>query len=265
MYKYILVDFIEGFSDSLRLNLLLKPINEDPKLKKLIVKICKYNFLMHFLPIIFFKFIGSILKINLMTILDIINYPLNIFSLFFHLLHYFDLVNMMCTNNAKISKSVSLLDLLSITITMTIYQSVMYITTTLINLVFYERLYLFAILINFFILTIYHSFYCFNNLWQFKKIDMIYRIDIHEKLWPYYIGYGILPTIIYLYSSNSYIFGIYNLYMTLLISLPFLLKIKYPKNNMNYPPINLTIFSYITSFVFMISKKILSMVSKVSN
>jgi hypothetical protein len=265
MYKNILIDFLKGLTNSARFDYFLKPISENLKLRRLVIKICKYNFFLHFLPSIILYFVGWLFNTNMMPIMNVIVYPINIFSSLFHLLHYFDLVNMVCFYSIKTSKSAPVLDMLSLTITLTIYQLVIYLTTTLVNLMFHDRLYLLALCLNFVILTIYHSFYCFNNLWQYKKIDMFYRIDMHEKIWPYYIGYGVISTIIYLHIDNPYMLSFYNLYMALLISLPFLLEVKYPKKIMDYPSINLTIFSYIIGFVFVISKYILSIFKVSSN
>ena len=95
---------------------------------------------------------------------------------------------------------------------------------------------------------------CFNNLWQHKKLSINCRIDMHEKLWPYYIGYGTIATIIYQYAETQYIYGLYNIYMAILISIPFLIEPIYPKKQIQYPSINLKFFSYIMKFVFNITK-----------
>jgi glycopeptide antibiotics resistance protein len=88
-------------------------------------------------------------------------------------------------------------------------------------------------------------------------MEMIYRINIHEKLWPYYFGYGTIPMIIYQYSGSHIGLGTYNIYMILVIALPFMIQPRYPSRTRNYPTypaINLTLFSYITSCIFSVSK-----------
>lgn len=257
MYFDIIKDFWKGFADSSKILVLGSLFREDIKLHKLFFKIIQYNFFMHMAPTIFVQIIFWLFGIRLHGILNIINYPINIFSALFHLLHYLDLVNIVSSHSQKTGKSVGALDMASLAITMSIYNLIIYLTTTLINLLLHDRLYLFAIVINLFILTIYHSFYCFNNLWQYKKIDMSFRIDMHEKLWPYYIGYAILSSILYLYTNIAVVLGLYNMYMSLLISLPFLIGIRYPPKDQKYPNINLIIFSYLTEFIFMLSKNII--------
>ncbi len=266
MYKCIFQDFINGILCSLRLDIYIKTLITDARLYKLTLKIFKYNLVMHFLPYMLFTLIEWNIGLNVIPILNIISYPINIFSVLFHLLHYIDLVNIVCVYSLKTSRSGNALDTLSLTITMFIYQFVIYLTTTIVNVIFNGRMHLLAIVINFIILTIYHSFYCFNNVWQYKHISMFHRIDMHEKLWPYYIGYGVISTIIYLQYKNPIIQGIYNLYMVLLISIPFMINIKYPKKkeeDMSYPKINLKIFSYITGSIFGLSKLIIEKFLKV--
>ncbi|XWV26619.1 putative etoposide-induced protein 2.4 [Tupanvirus soda lake] len=257
MYKHIILDFFQGIVNSIRIDFFVKPLFDNTKLKKLVFKIIKYNALLHFIPYILVVILEWLLGVSLFNIFIYIICPVNIFSAMFHILHYMDLVNMVSSYSSKTSNTGAALDMLSMTITMTIYQLVIYLTTSIINIVFHDRLHILAIIINFAILTIYHSFYCFNNLWQYKKIEMFYRIDMHEKLWPFYVGYGLVSTIIYFYINNAIMLGIYNLYMTLAIALPFLMNTKYPKKDMPYPSINLFIFSYLTGFIFTLSKNIL--------
>lgn len=254
MYKQILEDFSKGFINSIRIDYLITRIIENSRLKKLSLKFFKYNLLLYFIPYIFFKIIQSLFNYPLMLIFDILLYPINIFSTLFHIFHYIDLMRMISIYTSKTSNTTTVVDTISLTITMFIYQIVIYFINMLINIIFHDRLYVLAISLNIIILTIYHSFYCFNNLWQYKKIEIFYRIDMHEKLWPYYIGYGFLPTLIYFYVSNPFVLGIYNLYMVLVIALPFLIEPIYPKKVMPYPSINLMIFSYITRIIFSLSR-----------
>ena len=257
MYRDIIIDFFLGVFFSLRFDLFAKIIYTNERLQKLILKIIKYNIILHFAPYVVFCLLGWLFDISLMVILDIFAYPINIFSVFFHLLHYMDLMNMVNKYSSKTANNrEGTMNQLSLTITISIYQLVIFLTTTIINLIFYDRIYLLAIILNLLILSIYHSFYCFNNLWQYKKIKMFHRIDMHEKLWPYYIGYGTIVAILYMYIGNPIILGIYNLYMILIISVPFLMDPIYPGKNISYPSINLTIFSYIIGYIFSFSKKI---------
>jgi hypothetical protein len=260
MHKDIAKDFLSGIITSVRFDLFIKPFYVNTKFRYLLLKIIAYNILLHFLPCMMLNLVNWLFNISMM-ISNVFLFPINLFSILFHLLHYMDLINMVSIYSTKTSNSGETLDLLSLTITMSIYQFVIFITTAVINIFFHiffnTEFFFIAFFINLFILMVYHSFYCFNNLWQYKKIKMSHRIDMHEKLWPYYTGYGIISSILYLYSTNPIILGIYNLYMAIIISIPFMLEPKYPIKNMMYPYINLTIFSYMTGFIFTLSKKLL--------
>ena len=249
MLSDIAKDYSQGLLTSLRIDKLIITIHGNQRLRKLFFKICKYNILLHIIPF----FIMQLLHFGTLII-----YPINIFSSIFHLLHYIDLVNVVSIYVVGRPKtSTAGLDLVSFMITMALYQIVIYLTTTLINLFFYRKLYLISVCLNFFILSIYHSFYCYNNLWNYYKISMNYRIDMHEKLWPFYMGYGTIATIIYMYSDHQYILMLYNLYICLIIVAPFLTKAKYPKKNQSYPSINLSIFSRILGCLLYLTRTIL--------
>lgn len=254
IFQEILEDFGVGIFNSVKINSLFKITMENIKIQRLIYKICMYNFLLHFLPTIIFNALEIITGISFVTFLNIINYPIGVFSALFHLFHYIELIDNVSNYMPKTSNTINAIDSITLAITMSIYQIIIYLTTTFINFIMHDRLYFLAIFLNFFILTIYHSFYCFNNLWQYRKIDMIYRIDMYEKLWPYYTGYGFFSTILYLYSNNMFVLGTYNIYIAILISLPFLLDRKYPTEKMPYPKINLIIFSNIIGYLFKIIK-----------
>ena len=245
MYS-ILLDFLKGIITSCKINVFAKNMYYDPKLFRLVKKIIKYNIMMHLLPIMLVQLVWYLTGFSIESVLTIIAIPTSIFNTLFHLLHYMDLVNIVSTYSSKSKSGLQQLELTSLAVTMSIYQIVIYLTTSLVNLLFYDKFYFISIFINFVILAVYHSFYCYNNLWQYHKIDIAYRIDMHEKLWPYYLGYGTISTIIYLFSSKQYVMGIYNIYLVFGITLPFLLTTKYPKKEIQYPHIKMRIFSYIT-------------------
>lgn len=270
MIQNILNDIFDGFKNSLRIDLLISPIIKVPKLEGLIIKIIKYNFILHILPSIFFRVINIIINticvVNLDFMINIITSSLNIFSSFFHLLHYMDLINIVSKNASKVNKNGKTIDFISLAITMSLYQIIMYMTTNFVYFIFSEKFYYLSLIINFFILSIYHSFYCFNNLWQFMGIDIFYRIDIHERLWAYYLGYGILATIISLFLKNQIFTAIYNIYMIIIISIPFLVDIKYPNlKEYTYPRINLFVFSYVLGFFYYFLKNVINYIKPNSN
>lgn len=255
-YLAIIVDYFKGLFNSCRFGLLFGYVMSNAKLQKLCRKIIKHNIYLYFLPSMIVQLITFIFNISLQPVLRVINLPILIVSTFLHLLHYTDLVNIVSVYSSKTTKNVAALDLISLAITMTIYQLVMYMSTELINLILHDRLYWICVLLNFLILSMYHSFYYYNNLWHYKKINMEHRIDMHEKLWPYYFGYGTISTIIYLYTSNPYVMGFYNIYMAIVIAIPFLIDPLYPPPENSYWRINTSIFSYIISYLFSMVKYI---------
>lgn len=252
----MLFDFIYGLFDSIQINLVAKQIFKNTNFKKLVIKLLKYNFLLHIIPLLLTDIIFMMTNFSLHTVLYFINYPINLFSAIFHVIHFIHLTNIISINKSKTNNFMPILETVTLAITMSIYQLVVYLTTKLINYILYDRMYILAIMLNFFILTIYHSFYCFNNLWQHFKIEMFKRIDIHEKLWPYYMGYGIVATIIYFHINNPYFLGLYNMYIAVILSLPFLFETKFPHKTELYPKINLMIFSYIVGKIFSIAQQI---------
>lgn len=252
MLYYILSDFINGFFDSLRFNLFFKQILSNIKFRKLFYKLIVYNLFLYVLPLLITDILYQLTNFSLHNILYFLYYPINIFSAIFHVIHFVDLINIISSNKSKTNQMIPVVDMIALAVTMTIYQLVIYLTTELINFIFHSRIYLIAISLNFFILTIYHSFYYFNNLWQYFRIGMFRRIDIHEKLWPYYMGYGTVITLIYYRINYSYMMAVYNIYSMALLSFPFLFKTKFPHDSL-YPKINLTIFSYFIGWIFKIA------------
>lgn len=246
MYIQILYDFFLGLISSVRIDLIFTTIKSDSKLQSLWLKILKYNSLLHILPHIVTILLSSYVN------LYFVQYLISPISAIFHLIHYMDLLRIStdhCVDFRSKNKK-ELIDLISLGITMSIYSMVIYLTTELIN-IFFRNFYFIGYLLNFIILSIYHSFYCFNSLWQYHQISPSTRIDMHEKLWPYYVGYGFIATIIYL-NTSCLMCGIYNIYFGFLMMIPFLIKPIFPKKN-SYPSINLTIFSYLTSISISIS------------
>lgn len=258
MFKEIITDFVSGLIASVRVDLVIKPLYTNNKLRRLIIKLIKYNICMHFLPFILISIVENVWQIELNTVTDVLGSIITIFSNLFHLLHFMDLMSIICVYSQKTSTvSGGALDLISLTLTMTIYQTMIYLTTIIIRLIFSSSagFVLMGLMLNTIILSIYHSFYCYNNLWQYKKLKLCYRIDIHEKLWPYYLGYGLIGTILYLQISNPFIYGLYNMYMVLILSLPFMTKPIYPHNIMPYPSINMSLFSYFIGLMLTIARK----------
>lgn len=249
MYLNIFKDFWTGVSNSVRFDKILFMATDTEKIKNIIIKICKYNLLMHVMPIIIVNICQYLFNIQLLYIHSLIVHPINIFSICFHMLYYMDLINASTTYAPQIQKTLPVSSIFSMAITMALYNLIIYASTVLLDIITHDKIYLLVIFVKYIILSFYHSFYCFNNLWQYKKFQMDRRIDIHEKLWPYYIGYGSLATVIYFYTTYTEIIAIYNTYMMCLIMLPFIVQEKYPRTSVaTYPSINLSLFGYLLGY-----------------
>lgn len=253
-YPIIFKDFYTGLIDSIRLDVLIKNIYNNKKILLIYYKIWKYNILL-----LLFFLLFSILDWNFYEQIYIINFflcLLKIYTSFIHLLYFMDLLNILQiyiplnNNNNGAIKSISLI------IIMAIFNMGIFISTMIINILL--NFYYFSKIINFFLLALYHSFYCFNNYWQSNRIELIYRFDIYEKMWIYYISYGIIPTLLYLNINNFIILAIYNLYMSLYLAFPFFVGTKYPRKIKAYPRINLYIFSYTTNRFIKIIKYLIN-------
>ena len=211
-------------------------------------KIIKCNILLHCIPHILIVLINYWFPIFNFGF-RIVYYLLTLISTFIHILYYIDLINASCTS-VKESK-LSQINLISLTIILNLYQTIIYLITRIICFILHEKLYIISFSINFMILLIYHSFYCYNNLWQSKKMMLGNRISMFENQWAYYFGFGVFITILY---SNHHPFcvALYNIYMCFLIIIPFYTIIKpIPEK---YPKIDLSIFSWILGKTFIFGK-----------
>lgn len=280
MYEHIWIDYFSGLLLSLRFDYVVERVKINAKLSKVFRKIVIYNLLINGLPsvlrtILFLTsdidLIDWLTELNLGWLLVVSHAIVSIFNTLFHLLHFIDLLNIInCyRGKSKISDNArkrpnpyknysyrtdTVVESISLALTMSIYQFVIYLIILTIDLINNRYFLVFQLVIKFIILAIYHSFYCFNNLWQFRQIKMHFRIDMHEKLWPFYIGYGTLISILYLISDKMIVLALYNIYTAILISLPFVTDTRYPSRSMPYPSINLTIFAGIAGRLFQVSQ-----------
>ncbi len=251
MFWEILTEITDGLSNSVRLDKILFIFYDDIKLFKLYYKLVKYNILFHIVPWLVEKILNSIFGLN--SIYPVI-LVLNLFSNAFHIVFYIDLLHIIAKYNKQIIGNSDPLSMVSQSITMALYHSSMLAMISMVDYLIYPFYPFLVTYCKFFVLTVYHSFYCYNNLWQCRKISMLLRIDMHEKLWPYYFGYGILASIMYLYTSQPYFMALYNIYISFALSIPFLTKSRCPTKIMPYPSINLKIFSFLIRMLFSISR-----------
>ena len=270
MVYFICRDYFKGLLTSLRLDLIISTLMSNIKIRNTLFNIFKFNFIIYILPELFmslttyfgmYHFNFGMYGISIRFVIDLLYYPINLFSNLFHLFHGMYLINLVCQYATKSNHQnyqnyqIGSFDIVSLIITTSIYNSVMYLTNMIINYILLSKFYWLSTILNFALTSIYHSFYCFNNLWQYKKLNMKYRIDIHEKIWPYYLGYGTVATFLLYWSNIYWVLMIYNIYLSIIMILPFLTKPVYPNRTMNYFSINLSIFSYVMKLIIDILKK----------
>lgn len=231
MLRDILTDFCSGFVTSIRLDYFFNHIIAKGGLIRHIWKIIKFNiaahliipFILQYLP--FFDFFYGIVKIG---------------SIIFHGIYYFDLLTQIPIN--KKIKSGSAIDTIATIVTLIIYQFSIELVLVFCNY-FLSPFTILLTIINYVIPVIYHSFYFFNNYWQRINMDINKRIDIFESNWPYYFGYGTIAALLY---NQTYF--LYNLYLIIGIVIPFAIPDR--KVDTIYPRINLSIFTYISEWMF---------------
>lgn len=243
MILSIISDIIIGIRDSCNILYLLTYLYDKHQFRTIILKIIKYNFYFHILPFVFLKLIPET-KVIMLTFLTYLIYFLNLFSVLFHLICHIDLVDTLSSFKPKTTSNMSFLDLLSTTIIFTIYQSIIYLFFMIIDILLNDRLYVIIIFFKIIILSMYHSLYCYNNLWQFHRVDLFQRINIFECNWPYFLGFGLFCSIIYYNIADTYWLFIYNLYLNIIICLPFLLDRRWPQKE-TYSKINLIPLYYL--------------------
>ncbi|AGC01781.1 hypothetical protein H012_gp684 [Acanthamoeba polyphaga moumouvirus] len=255
MYNYIFKDYLLGLADSVRFDKLINILLNDTKICKSFKKIIKLNFLMYLFPQIIIFMTYYLLNWDLSILLYYLSFPMGIVSCFFHILQYIDILSSIRKYSSRISSPINNMNYLTLSITMVIYQFVILSTLILIDFVGKNIIFL-TIILKILVLSTYHSFYYFNNLWQYKRVTLYHRIDIHEKLWPYYLGFGTISSIIYIFTDIYWMIFFYNLYTSILICLPFIIKTKYPPFPIKYPSCNLKIFFCIIKYLINFIKKI---------
>ena len=221
-------DWYRGVIDSMRID-------------KVILLVIKPPFRSHFYHILIANTILYLIPYLLFGELHpLITTIINTASIIFHIFKYFDLVCVAVHLNRSYTKIYDGTEMLSLGLLMAIYQTVISLSLFIVSLVIYFP-------VEPLILLYYHSFYCFNNLWQCQGIPVSEREKRIERLWGYYSGFATISTVLYLLSNNLLICAIYNIYLSCNILTVFVIK-SYPSHN-NYPSINLSIFSWITKVI----------------
>lgn len=253
MISAIIRDFLSGLMDSQRWDLIAKQIYFQPKLQRLSMRIVK-TYGTFYLAKIVIQYFHTIACSNmiwtsfLFFITGIALWIMPIFLTGLNLLHYVDLINQIsCVKKTPRPKSKSnvAFGCFSAAIIMGFYQMVIFSLVNVVDYGLHERFHVLGLAIKFGVLTIYHSMYCFNNLWQYRDIDLACRVEMHEKFWPYYMGFGSCASLLYMMSYEL----IYDIYFLMLVALPFLTRTKYPHRITLYPAINLKIFADCTAAI----------------
>ena len=207
----VIKDFLDGMKTSFSIRSVVVLYYNDEKFKKIVNNIIWWNIVLHVFPILFFNIFTYLVNIDLNIMRIFIKYILGTTSFFIHLLKYIDLMNCISSKKNKINTRMTLFSTISTSITMTFYISILTIISELVKYLTQENFYYIGIIFNFVFLNVYHSFYCYNNLWQTYGIILENRIVIHELFWPYYLGYGLIITILYMFISIDFILPIYNI------------------------------------------------------
>jgi len=229
----ILTDFINGIINSMRIDAMIYYLITNFKIRKIMLKICVAEF---------FVLVFTHLMIFLTSYQDggIITTFIKMINGLFIFLSTIEFISAIDTPNNSKNK---VIDVVSTIVTMSVYQISMMILVSIINYLLFSV----SFILNYFILAIYYSFYSYNNLWQKKGINVKSRINMYECRWAYYVGYGTLPTIIYLCSYNIYLASLRDLYLFISIIIPF--YVMEPIEKYTYPKINMKIFIYVCEWM----------------
>lgn len=212
-------DWLMGIKDSLSIDKIL--IHRTQRINKHMYEILICNLVLYVLPYIVF---GNSLAIIIHPIGTLV-----------HFVKYFDLVGASSTLNLDNTLLFDGTDLLSLALLMIIYQIIVQVSVSIIWMMFRP--------LAFAILLFYHSFYCFNNIWQCQGVPLATRTKRIELRWAYYGGYATLVTVLYVWSNNLIICAIYNIVFACNIIIAFISK---PPTDKQYVPLNLSMFSYLT-------------------
>jgi len=205
--------------------------------------------MLYVIPFILVSLLEWQTNYSLNWLLVIYNNIVGVPSIIYHTIRYMGIVEIVSVYCRRRESALYLpiLEKFSLGIIMTLYQFVIDITRYIINYVLRENFYWMSISLNLIILLLCYSFYLHNYLWQYQVYKLQNRIDFCQRLWPYYFGYGLIPSIIYFYTDHPMVLALYNFYMAIVISLTFILPPKYPIQNQSYVNLNLSIFSHLTT------------------
>lgn len=240
MIRDILSDYIDGILQSLKIHIFLKLLFTNRNFYNLIIKLLKINLTLHIFPtfvincfIYYFNF--NVLKYAI--------YPFLLLNSIFYSLYYNDFLAIIYPDERQ--KCVYVNPIV-IAILIICYQLSIYLGIIIVDYLFYNNFYILSIVINIFLLSIYYSFYCYNNIFNYNNISLSTRIKIIENIWPYYLGYGTNISILYYFTDHFYVLVLHNLYLLILLTIVLIVPFKCSRGN--YPSIRLDIFSTLLKF-----------------
>lgn len=256
MSRIFIKDFLNGVFLSLRLDLIINLIVDNEKIRSIIGKICRFYLGLYFIPFFFAYLLNYYFNLDFRWCYPYVNIFTTVISMIPNMVFVIDLTKTIKVKSLN-KNTQQLPDLITVGLIMNFYQMIMFQSTYLLQYLFHDKLYYLTVIVIFLILSLYHSFFCYNSVWRKINIKICHQIDIHQKCWGYFIGYGIAPSILYFFTDHPVVFGFYNLYLIILIVNPFLVPLPYPPKTESYPSINLKIFSSLTKLALMITTYII--------
>lgn len=241
MLKGIFLDYIDGILQSLKIHLFFKLLLTNKNFYNLIIKLLKFNLTLHIFPTLIINIIIYYFNFNAAKYMI---YPFLLLNSIFYSLYYNDFLAIVYPDERQ---KCIYVNPIVITILIMCYQLSIYLGIVIVDYLFYNNFYLLSVIINIFLLSIYYSFYCYNNIFNYNNINLSTRIKLIENIWPYYLGYGTNISILYYFTDNFYILIVHNIYLLILLTI--VLIIPFKCTHQNYPPIKLDIFSSLLSFI----------------
>jgi len=278
MWKDIGADYLKGFKNSVEPFQFVVLLMNNTRIRTLIWKMVRFNMGTILIPYFVNLFIQWTTGWELGWIMTAINVILGGVGCFFQTMYSIELFRLVGENSCNHpleSKTgyapLTFTDNLTFGISMIVYQLAMSMTIQLISLLLSNYYYV-ALILKCFMLCIYHSFYCFNSLWQYMRIDMSRRIGIHERLWPYYMGYGTVLTVLYFLAQGRTSgtmfadvslpvpgqeriwFFIYSICLLIMVVNPYLRKAVFPNRDQSYPKISLGVVASMMALIVQVVK-----------
>ena len=241
MIREIILDYFRGIFDSSSPVPIISLFISYTEARRIILKIIRLHITIYILCHIL-SIIGNSIICN------IIYGFIGIYVMLFNTLYYIEYINILSKNKIKRTRKTPIFDSISATLTMMIYQLCMYVISYAVNYLLKESHDIIAFCINDMILALHHSIHVFNNVWKYNGISLVSRISIFEKSWIYFVAYGQIGTLLYMFSSINGVYFVYNIYIMVLLTNSFSSQIRLDRRPL-YPKINTSILSGLTTIL----------------